>query len=174
MIFLKLLSKFIGVLRSAASPNQIAWGFALGTIPGLTPLNALHNLGVLVLLIILNVNIASATLALAIFSLIAWMLDPLFHAIGYIVLVQIPFLQSLWTDLYNAPIAPLTRFNNTVVMGSLLVSLVLLVPNYFLFRAFVLRYRESWNAKIAKWKIVQIMKGSNLVKLYFKIRGMEA
>ena len=37
MFALKLLSKFIKVLRSAASPNQIAWGFALGAILGLTP-----------------------------------------------------------------------------------------------------------------------------------------
>lgn len=173
MIFLKLIGKFISVLRSAASPNQIAWGFALGTIPGLTPINALHNLVVLILIIILNVNLASATLALAIFSLIAWIFDPFFHTIGFAVLVQIPFLQPLWTDMYNAPIAPLTRFNNTVVMGSLLVALVLFVPNYLLFKIFVQRYRESWNAKIAKWKIIQIMKGSKFVQLYFKIRGME-
>ena len=53
MIFLKLIGKFISVLRSAASPNQIAWGFALGMIPGLTPINALHNLAVLILIIVL-------------------------------------------------------------------------------------------------------------------------
>ncbi|HDQ45750.1 MAG TPA: TIGR03546 family protein [bacterium] len=173
MIFLKILSKFIRVLRSAASPNQIAWGFALGAIAGLTPLNALHNLAVLILLIILNVNIAAAILALTIFSLIAWLFDPFFHTIGYAVLVQLSWLRPAWTDLYNAPVAPLTRFNNTVVMGGLLTSLVLLIPNYLLFRWFVIRYRESWNDRIRKWKVVQILKSSKIVRFYLKIRGME-
>ncbi len=133
MIVLKLLGKFIKVLRSAASPKQIAWGFALGAIPGLTPLNSLHNAVVLILLIILNVNITSAILAFLIYSLIAWIFDPLFHTIGYFLLVDIAALKSMLTALYNAPIAPLTRFNNTVVMGSFVSSLILLMPNFLLF-----------------------------------------
>jgi uncharacterized protein (TIGR03546 family) len=174
MIFLKLLSKFIKVLRSGATPNQIAWGFALGTIPGLTPLACLHNLIVLLLIIIFKINLAAATLALALFSLIAWILDPFFHTLGFFILVRIAALQGIWTDLYNAPVAPLTRFNNTVVMGSLAAALILLLPNYFWFKWFVRRYRDSWNAKIDKWKIMKIMKGSKLVKVYDSIRGMEA
>lgn len=174
MIFLKLLSKFIKVLRSGATPNQIAWGFALGAIPGLTPLACLHNLAVLLLMILFKINLAAATLALALFSFIAWIFDPLFHSLGFIILVRISVLQGAWTDLYNAPVAPLSLFNNTVVMGSLVVSLALIMPHYFLFKWFVRRYRDSWNAKIDKWKIIKIMKGSKLVKLYTKIKGMEA
>ncbi|RKY75880.1 DUF2062 domain-containing protein [candidate division KSB1 bacterium] len=172
MFALKLLSKFIKVLRSAASPNQIAWGFALGAILGLTPLWRLHNLVVLVLLIVLNINVTSAMLAFALFSFFAWLLDPLFHSIGYFVLVKLTFLTPLWTSLYNAPIAPFTRFNNTITMGSLLLSLVLLVPNYLLFKRFVIRYRDSWNEKIQKWKITKILQGSKLVKFYLKIRNL--
>ncbi|HDI52057.1 DUF2062 domain-containing protein [candidate division KSB1 bacterium] len=172
MFALKLLSKFIKVLRSAASPNQIAWGFALGAILGLTPLWRLHNLVVLVLLIVLNINVTSAMLAFALFSFFAWLLDPLFHSIGYFVLVKLTFLTPLWTSLYNAPIAPFTRFNNTITMGSLLLSLVLLVPNYLLFKRFVIRYRDSWNKKIQKWKITKILQGSKLVKFYLKIRNL--
>lgn len=170
MFFIKLLSKFIKVLNSNASPNQVAWGFALGAILGFTPFMSLHNLIVIILLIILNVNIASAMLSFAIFSFFAWLLDPLFHAIGFYVLVEIPFFQSLWTALYNAPIAPFTRFNNTVVMGSLLVSLVLLIPNYLWFKWFVKRYRDSWNEKIKQWKITKILLGNKIVQFYLKIK----
>ena len=172
MIIIKLISKFIKVLSSAASPNQIAWGFALGAIPGLTPLNSLHNLVVLVLLIILNVNISSALFALLIYSIFAWMLDPVFHSIGYYVLSDIPALTSMWTSLYNAPIAPLTRFNNTVVMGSFLVALAMILPNYFLFKWFVRRYRETWNEKIKKWKITKAIMGSKIVRLYLKFKDV--
>jgi len=174
MIFLKLISKFIKVLRSGASPNQIAWGFALGTIPGLTPLACLHNLFVLILIIIFKINLAAATMALALFSFIAWIFDPFFHNLGFIILVRISALQNPWTELYNAPVAPLSFFNNTVVMGSLVTAIVLLLPNYFFFKWFVRRYRDSWNAKIDKWKIVKVLKGSKLVKVYTKIRRLEA
>lgn len=172
MILLKLLGKFIKVLRSAASPRQIAWGFALGSVMGLTPLRSAHNLVVLLLIIILNVNISAVLLALIFYSLIAWLFDPLFHTIGYQVLVNIPALQPLWTALYNAPLAPFTRFNNTVVMGSLLFSLVLFIPNYLFFKWFVRRYRESWNEKIKKWKISRAMMSSKVVKLYLSIKNL--
>lgn len=172
MIILKILGKFIKVLRSAASPRQIAWGFALGAIIGLTPLRAAHNLLVILLILILNVNISAALLAFILYTLIAWIFDPLFHSLGYFVLVKIPALQSLWTSLYNAPLAPFTRFNNTVVMGSLLCSLLLLVPNYLLFKWFVRRYRESWNEKITQLKISKAVMGSKAVKLYLRIRNL--
>lgn len=172
MIILKILAKFIKVLRSGDSPSQIGWGFALGTILGLTPLSSLHNLSVVLLLIIFKVNLSAALLSWILYSLFGWVLDPVFHAIGYTVLVRIPFLQSLWITLYNIPIAPLTRFNNTVVMGSLLSAMVLLLPHYFLFRWFVTRYRESWNKNIDKWKVIKVLKGSKLVKFYLKLRKM--
>ena len=60
MFGLEILAKLVKILRSAASPNQIAAGFIIGMIIGLTPLWTLHNLILFVLLIILNVNIASA------------------------------------------------------------------------------------------------------------------
>jgi uncharacterized protein (TIGR03546 family) len=173
MIFIKLFAKLIQILKSGDSPSQVAWGFALGAIPGLTPLFCLHNALVLILLLILNVNFGAALLALAVFSLFAWLLDPVFHSIGYWALVQIPALQPLWTSLYNAPVAPLTRFNNTVVMGSFLAALVLLVPLFSLFRALVLKYRHSWDDKIEKWRIVKAVKATQFYDLYMKVKGLE-
>lgn len=172
MFAFNILGKLIKVLRSAASPNQIAWGYALGTIWGLTPLASLHNLLVLILVAILNVNIAAVMFSFALFSFFAWLLDPLFHSLGYLVLVQIPALQPLWTSLYNAAIAPLTRFNNTIVMGSLVLAVLMLLPNYFFFKWFVRRYRESWNEKIKKWKVTKILTGNKLYNLYLKVKDL--
>jgi uncharacterized protein (TIGR03546 family) len=172
MIFLKLLSKFIGVLRSGAKPSEIAWGFALGTILGFTPFRGAHTLAVIVLLCILRVNVSAAMFSWLVYSLFAVLFDPLFHSLGFLLLTGIPALIPLWTKLYNAPVAPLTRFNNTVLMGSLVVSLVLLVPNFLFFKWFVERYRESWNAKIKKWKVVHALNTSGVVQWYFKIREM--
>jgi uncharacterized protein (TIGR03546 family) len=172
MIFLKIFGKLIKVLRSNASPGQIAWGFALGTFLGFTPLMSLHNLGIVFLIFILNVNISAALFGWLLCSLLAFFLDPLFHSIGFVILVQIGFLKPIWTTFYNAPIAPLTRFNNTIVMGSFAFSLIIFVPAYLLFRKLVVVYRSSWNEKLQKVKFFQIFKGSKLVKLYFKVRKL--
>ena len=60
MIVLKFLSKLFKALRSGDSPGQLAGGFALGMIIGLTPLWSLHNLLVVILIIIIKVNISMA------------------------------------------------------------------------------------------------------------------
>jgi uncharacterized protein (TIGR03546 family) len=173
MILLKLLGKFISVLRSAASPAQIAWGFSLGACLGLTPFLGLHTLILAGLICVLRVNVSSAVFGWILFKCFAWILDPVFHSLGYFILTGVPALEPLWTRLYNAPIAPLTRFNNTVLMGSLVSALLLLVPNFLAFRWFVRKYRESWNAKIQKYKVVKAMKASSLVQTVMKIRGWE-
>ncbi|MCJ7812630.1 TIGR03546 family protein [bacterium] len=170
MFLLKILSKLLKALRSADSPNQLAWGFALGGILGLTPLLNLHNVLVILLILVLRVNIAAAVLSFMLFSLVAWICDPVFHTVGFGLLVQVPFLQSIWTALYNAPVLPLSRFNNTVVLGSLFCSLILLFPNYFLFRWMIVQYRQQWNVAIQKWRLVQLFKGSKLIQFYHKVK----
>lgn len=170
MFILKILGKLIKALKSGESPSQMGWGFSFGTMLGFIPGNTLFTVIIFFILFIFKVNFASAMLAFAIYSLIAYLLDPFFHQIGFIVLTQISFLKPFWTTLYNLPIAPLSRFNNTVVMGSLICSIILFIPHYLFFRRFVINYRETWNTQIAKWKIVKMLKGSNLVQMYTKIK----
>jgi len=173
MLILKFLAKIIKILRSGATPNQIAGGLVLGMIAGLTPLFSLHNLIVLLLLIILNVNISMAIAGLGIFSAIAWFFDPLFHSFGYYVLVDIYALHGFWTWLYGMPVIALSRFNNTVVMGSLLSALILTIPMFFLFKRLVVLYREKIDTRVQKLKIVQFLKGSKIYELYSKLKLWE-
>jgi len=56
MFGLEFLAKLVKILRSADSPNQIASGFVIGMVIGLTPFWTLHNLILIVILIILNIN----------------------------------------------------------------------------------------------------------------------
>ncbi len=171
MFFIQFLTRLFKILRSAASPNQIAGGFILGMIMGLTPLWSLHNLLVLILIIILNVNIATAILGFGVFSAFAYLFDPGFHSLGYYLLTDVPSLHELWTAMYNIPVIALSRFNNTVVMGSFVVSLLLLVPVFFLAKAFVFYYREHIDERLQKMKIVQAIKSSKFYGIYEKIRG---
>ena len=170
MFWFTLVRDFIKILREGQTPAQVAGGFALGSILGLSPMLTLQGAVVWLIIFVLNVNLSAALLALSVFSLFAFLLDPAFHWVGYQVLVNIESLQGLWTSLYNAPVAPLTRFNNTVVMGSFVSALVLFVPVYFGMKRFVLAYRASVGQKIAKWKVYQVFKQSSLVQWYEKLR----
>jgi len=173
MFFINLFGKLIRILESGATPRRIAWAFALGTIPGWTPVACLHNGIVLILLCIFNIPFSAGIFGFAVAGLLALMLDPLFHSIGYAVLVQIPFLKPLWTWLYNVPLAPLLRLNNTVVMGSLIFSFILLFPTVFFFKGFVVRYRTHWRKHVDRLKIMKIIKGTGIVQWVQKLKGME-
>ncbi len=78
---IKLLAKLLRVLNSETDPGQISLGLCFAMIAGLTPLLSLHNLVVLLLVCILRVNLSAFLLGLAVFTGIAYLLDPLFHHI---------------------------------------------------------------------------------------------
>lgn len=172
MFWLKLVANFIKILREGQTPAQVAGGFALGSILGLSPMFTLQGLLVWLVILVLDVNLSAATLSLLVFSLIAFIFDPVFHYLGYLLLVDVEGLKGIWTTLYNAPIAPLTRFNNTVVMGSFVCALILFTPVYFGMKKFVIAYRSHVGKRIEKMKIYQVISKSWIVQTYQRIRGM--
>src|SRR5213076_946198 len=100
----------------------------------------LHNAIVLGLIVILNVSFPGAMLGWALFVPVGFLLDPVFDRIGHTLLVETPALMPLWTALYNMPVVPLTNFNNTVVLGSLVCAVAFWSPLYFLSQWGVSRY----------------------------------
>ncbi|MBA4317366.1 MAG: DUF2062 domain-containing protein [Flavobacterium sp.] len=172
MFWLKLLRDILKIFREGESPKQIAWGFALGSIVGLSPSLNLQGIIVWLLILILNVNLGAAVLGFTIFGLIAFLFDPLFHQFGFFLLTQFEFLRGTYTTLYNAPVAPLSKFNNTVVIGSFVSALILLYPVYLGMRLFIIKYREHIGAKVHKWKIYQVINRSTLVRWYTKVRDL--
>ncbi len=169
MVGLKILSKIFKALRSNESPNQLAWGFVLGMIVGLTPFWNLHNLLVIVLIIILKVNAAMSIAAFLVFSLFAFLLDPLFHSLGFWLLVDFESLRPLWVFFSTTPGLAWANLNNTVVLGSLVVAILLMFPMLLFTKWWIRLYREKWEARIQKWKIVQAVKGSGLYRWYDRL-----
>ncbi len=174
MFPIQLIAKLFKILRSGDSPNQIAVGFAMGMIIGLTPLFTFHNLVVFFFAIILNVNLAMVFFSFALFGALAWILDPVFHNLGFFLLVDMAGLKPLWTALYNFPVIALSRYNNTVVTGSFAAALILFIPVFFFAKYFVFYYREHIDAKFQKLKIVQMIKGSKFYTAYEKITDWRA
>jgi uncharacterized protein (TIGR03546 family) len=171
---LKQIINLIRTMHSETDPRQISLGFALGMIPGLTPLTSPHNLLVLLALLFIRVNIGAAILSWGVFSILAYALDPLFHQFGLFILTGVGALQGLWTTLYNAPVVPYTRFNNSIVMGSLIFSLLAFYPVYWGGRLMVVKYRETLMERFNRLKIVQVFRASSLYNWYSrysKLRG---
>ncbi len=148
--------KLLQVISSETEPGQISLGFAFALIAGFTPLVSLHNLLVLFLILVLRVNLSAFFLGLAFFSGLAYLLDPVFHRVGLAALTAGP-LEGLWTSLYNSTLWRLERFNNSIVMGSLIISMALFVPFYLLSNALILKYREHFLAWIQKTRLLSVL-----------------
>ena len=156
MFVLKILKKIIVMFQSDISPNQIAWGFALGAILGLVP-NLLVKCVLFVVIMFFRVNLTAAFLAATLYAIAAFALDPLLDKIGYFVLADCSFLKTLWTALFNYPIVPFSHFNNTIVMGSLVLGIILIIPNGILAKKLLVYYRQNYRNKVSQWKIVKIL-----------------
>jgi uncharacterized protein (TIGR03546 family) len=169
MLLINLIARIIAVLRSAATPGQIAVACMLGMVAGLTP-SIIITVLIMLLLIIFNVNMTAGLLSVALFKLAAFAADPLLHSIGYRLLAGTPQLNSLWTTLYNTPFVPLTRFNNTVVIGSFATALVLMLPLFFAVRWFVIEYRGKYDEKIQNLKVVRYLKTLKMFQLYGRLK----
>jgi uncharacterized protein (TIGR03546 family) len=172
MFWFNFIKSFIQVLAAGQTPRQIAWGFALGAIIGLSPMLTLQGLVIWLIILIIDVNLSAALVAVTAFKVIAYLFDPAFHAVGFYVLTQIEPLKGFYTYLYNAPIAPLTRFNNTVVIGSFLTALILFMPIYYGMKLFVIKYREHIHDRLKKWRVYQILDQSKFINYYRKVRNL--
>jgi uncharacterized protein (TIGR03546 family) len=167
---LKMLANLLKVLNSETHPGQISLAFCLAMVAGLTPLLSLHNLLVLLLVLVIRVNLSAFLLGLTVFTGVAYLLDPLFHRLGLAVLTA-GQLEGLWTALYNSPLWRLERFNNSIVMGSLVASLVAFIPLYVLFNVAIRRYREHVLAWVERTYLMQALKASRFYNLYQAASG---
>ena len=155
MFFLKTLKQIVVMFQTDISPDQIAWGAALGCILGLVP-NMMMKIVLFIVIMLFRVNITAALLSCALYAILSFALDPLFDVIGFYVL-NIGILNSFYTWLYNLPVVPFTHFNNSVVMGSLIFGLIMFVPNGILAKKVLVYYRTHLRDKVFKWKVVKIL-----------------
>jgi len=65
---------------------------------------------------------------------------------------------------------PLTNFNNTVVLGSLVFALVFAIPLFFALRRAVARYRETVGARVRQSKFYRALTASKAYNVYKMFR----
>ncbi len=166
LVFLKLLQSLIKELHSDGTPLQIALGAALGAALGLTPIANVHNALIVALLLVLNVSFGAGMLAWGLFVPIGFVLDPLFDRIGHRLLVETPALTPLWTSWFNAPLMPYTNFNNSVVLGSVVGWLALVVPIAAVVYFLVVRYRATYGERVRQSRFYRAVTASQAYNVY--------
>jgi len=112
------------------APDQLAAGFALGMVLGLVPKGNLIAVSLLVLLFSLRVNVGMGLLAAFVFSWVGPVLDPFADKLGSYVLTA-PTMQPTYAKLFQLPLGPWFEFDNTIVVGSLLIGLYASYPVFW-------------------------------------------
>jgi len=159
--------KVFKALNSNEKPWQLSLGLAFGGIIGLMPLWTPHNIALLFLAFIINLNFALLLIGLFFFSGIAYILDPLFHKIGLAVLTS-EGMQEFWNGFFSNSIFLFDRLNNTLVMGSLIFSVVSAVPLFFLINFLIRKYREHLMGLIER---IPLLKSLKLAKAFNTVTG---
>ncbi len=161
-LLLKQIFGFFKLLNSETGHNQIAAGMACGFILGFAPFMSLQTLIVLVILLVFRIQIGAAFISAFFFKFIAFLLDPVCDRLGQLALEN-GSLKGLWTQLYHMPIVPFTRFNNSIVMGSMILTIALSPIFFFVFRSAVAKYRET---VVERFKSTKIWKTFAATKIY--------
>ena len=163
---LKFLRNVIVALTGQTAPSELAGAVAMGMLIAFVPKANLIAQILFLLLILMKVNFALAAASTAVFLPLTPLTDRIADKIGYALLTQ-DGLQGLWTALYNQPIVPWTNFNNTLVIGNLVLGLLLYIPMYLLAKRGVAWYQATLSEKVLKWKIVKAVKASYIFRLLY-------
>lgn len=168
---IKMIAKVLRLLNSEAEPHQLSLALCFAMVAGFTPLYSLHNLLVLLLVLLLRVNLSAFILGLGFFSGFAYLLDPLFHRLGLSIL-QAQAFEGIWTAFYNTAIMRFARFNNSILMGSLVFSALFFVPLFLSLNQFIRKYRDHILSRIQKMRIMQAIKASKIYTVYQSLSGL--
>lgn len=170
-LILKQIFALLKVLNSDTGENQIAAGLACGLVLGFAPALSLQTILIFVLIFFLRIQIGAALTSAFFFSLVAWVLDPIFHEFGTIILEATSF-KGLFTTLYNLPIIPFTKFYNTVVMGAGALSILLFPLMFLISKKLIVKYRETVLVKVKETKFWKAIKATSFYKWYAKYDEM--
>lgn len=166
-LILKQIFAFIKLLNSDTGTISLAMGMTCGFILGMTPVLSLHSLLVFLILFFFRIQIGAALVTAFFMKFIAFLLDPLFDAVGRKVL-EMDSLAGLFTKLYNMPIIPYTRFNNSIVMGAAVITFALSPFVFILSQRLILKYRETVLARFKETKFWKAVEATKFYQWYYK------
>ncbi len=170
-LIIKQIINLIRLLHSETGQNQIASGLAFGVFLGFAPFISIQTLLVLFIVFIFRVQLGAAFLSAFFFKFVAFLLDPVADPLGRWALEN-QGLRSVWKIMYNEPLLPMTRFNNSIVMGSLIISLILCPILFFVFRSLIKNYRSEIVHRLEKTKFWKAFKATKIYEWYTKYNDL--
>lgn len=166
-LLLKQIFNLLKLLNSDTGTISLSSGIALGFVLGMSPFLSLQGLLIIIFCLFFRVQLGALFVSSFFFSFAAYLLDPMFHAIGTKLLTD-PSLKGLWTTLFNMPLLPLTRFNNTIVLGAGVLGFALTPVVFILSNILIKKYRELIVERIKNTKLWKAVKATSLFKWYHK------
>jgi len=166
-LLLKQIFGFFKLLNSVTGANALAAGLTCGIILGFAPFFSIQTLLVFVLVFFFRIQLGAVFLSAFFFKFVAYIFDPVADVLGRAVL-ESEGLRPLFVNLYNAPLVPMTRFNNSIVMGSMIVSLILAPFAFFLFKKLILKYRETIVTRFKQTKYWKAFAATSFYNWYCK------
>lgn len=173
VVILKQFLSLVRLLHSETGTRSLASGAAAGWVLGLSPGFSIQTILVWLLILCFRIQAGMAGICALGVALLATPLDPLFDRVG-VVLLSSEGLRPLWTSLYHLPLIPLTRFNDSVVMGSGVVALVCAPGVYWLAQKLVLQYRTRVVAVVAASRLWKWFSATRLVQWYLSYEQYNA
>ncbi len=156
-MFLKIVARVLVTLNSNKNAAQVAAGFASGVLLALIPAGNLVWISLFLILFLTKAHYGTAMAALAVVKLAAPLLAVPLDALGWTIL-NAEALRPAFTNLYGLPVAPLTRFNNTLVMGGLAAGVLLWAPVFLAARIGVSAYRTRVAPRFAESRLAKAIK----------------
>lgn len=170
-LLLKQIFAFIRMLNSETGTYQLASGLALGVVLGFSPFLSLQTFLIFTIILFFRVQMGAAFLSAFFFKFVAFLFDTPADYLGRWILEN-PAFENILTELYNMPLVPLTRFNNSIVMGSGLLGFIIAVPGFFIFAKLITKYRATVLVKIQNSKLSKAIKATPLYNWYLKYQDL--
>lgn len=170
---LNLLAKLFKALNSETSPWALAGAAVLGMCMGFIPILSVQTLVILACVFSLRVNGSFFLACCLFFTGIAYLIDPVFHGLGEWLLAH-ESLTSLWRAYNESSWMWIWQLHHTIRLGATLTCLLLIVPCLFLFRVIVVRYRKDVQARVNKWPIMTMLRGTKFWRVYQRLSGLHA
>lgn len=155
--------KFLNALNSNKNPSEIANAFCVGLILGFMPKD--NALWFIIFIFFFFVRVHQPTYVIITFlvSQLAWLLDPLFNIVGYKILT-IEQLSGFYGWILEIPFVGFTKFNNTIVMGSLACGLALYFPMFILIRLLVLVWRKKISPRLGESVLMKTISKAPIIQ----------
>lgn len=167
---LNSIVKLFQALNSNKSSSEIAHACCMGVMLGFMPKNNAFWYIIFFFFMFVRINKGTYLVITALVSLFAWMLDPMFNSIGYSVLTYPP-LEGFFSWLFDVPFVGFTRFNNTIVMGSFVFSMMLYIPIFVLIKILVKLWRKKIAIKFGDSAIVKFFQKIPLIRKIIEVKS---